>query len=411
MAEKVDHGRLEPPGTTDELARRWSVYQPWLQRDPVTPWIRMRDSSPPIVRSGELGGFWILTRYEDIEWAAKNPEIFSSAQIGIPHRDIFETKQIPIQLDGDEHRMWRQTLSVLFNPSVVNHFAPLIREATVEAIERVVPKGRCEFIEEIAVTLPAETFLITFGIGREYLQPLLDHKTWLRKEGIPNARTDADIHAANKPLWNFFRDALARRRAEGTAGRMDVFSRLIETSFDDRPLTEDEMVNAAFVSMLAALDTTTAALGLAFLHLAGHPDVQDQVVSAPGNVPAIVEELIRHEPVSTTGRVVTRDVERHGVTMRAGDRVLMSWGMSGRDPEVFARPDEVDFGRDSTRHLGFGIGPHRCLGMHVARRIMRTAVEEWHARVPRYRVADGSTPVHHYSPARGIASLELEWES
>jgi cytochrome P450 len=186
-----------------------------------------------------------------------------------------------------------------------------------------------------------------------------------------------------------------------------VLSQLIKSTFDGRKLTQDEMINTAFVTMLAALDTTTAALGLMFRHLAEHPETQDIVVKTPEKMPVVAEELLRREPVVTTGRVVTRDVERHGVTMRKGDRVLMSWGMTGLDPDVFQHPDEVDLDRTSTRHLAFAVGPHRCLGMYVARRVMNLALEEWHARIPRYHVTPGTTPARHYSPARGLASLDL----
>ncbi|WP_051167421.1 cytochrome P450 [Actinoplanes sp. N902-109] len=394
------------PATVAERTRRWSIYQPWLQEDPVSRFNEMREQGP-IVRSEEFGGYWIFTRYEDIEWAARNPEIFSNAQVGIPHREIFPAKQIPVQLDGDEHRKWRLALSDLFNPGVVNHFTPQFRQAVIDTIEPLVPQGQCDFVQDVAVKLPAEAFLINFGIGREYLQPLLDHKNWLRREGLPNARNDEEIKEANKPFWDFFSDAIDRRRAEGTEGRRDVLSQLINSTYDGRPPTQDEMINAAFVTMLAALDTTTAALGLIFQYLARHPEAQKLVVAQPERIPVVIEELMRHEPVVSTGRLVTRDVERHGVQLRAGDRVLLSWGMSGLDPAAFDHADEVDFDRSSTRHLAFAVGPHRCLGMFVARRMMKLAVEEWHARVPSYRITAGATPEAHYSPARGLRSLPL----
>ncbi|MEK8173785.1 hypothetical protein NKH77_47200 [Streptomyces sp. M19] len=224
------------PGTLEERIRQWSLYQPWLQQDPVSYWEEMREHTP-IARSEEAGGFWILTRYEDIEWAARTPEIFSSAELAIPHRQIFPTKQIPIQLDGEEHRKWRQTLSSLFNPGVVNHFTPQIRQAAVDAIDRIEGRSSCEFVSEFAVALPAETFLINFGIGREHLKSLLDHKNWLRREGIPNARTDEELRQANQPLWQFFGDAIDRRRKEGTEGRRDVISQMLRTVYDGRPPT------------------------------------------------------------------------------------------------------------------------------------------------------------------------------
>lgn len=405
-AERGDGCPFNGPATVEERTRQWSVYQPWLQDDPVTYWKQMRDQAP-IVRSEEAGGYWILTRYEDIEWAARNPEIFSSAQVVIPHRQFFPDKQIPVQLDGEEHRKWRLALSELFNPGVVNHFTPQIRQATIETIEPLVGRDRVEFMSEVAVKLPAETFIITFGIGREYVQSLLDHKNWLRREGIPNARNQEEFFAANRPLWQFFSEAIDRRRAEGVEGRRDVLSQLIKTTFDGRKLTQDEMINTAFVTMLAALDTTTAALGLMFQYLAQHPEVQKEVAESPERTPVITEELLRHEPVVTTGRLVTQDVERHGVTMRKGDRVMLSWGMTGLDPAVFENPDEVDFNRSATRHLAFAVGPHRCLGMYVARRVLNLAIEEWHARIPSYQLTPGTTPTRHYSPARGLGSLDL----
>jgi cytochrome P450 len=111
----------------------------------------------------------------------------------------------------------------------------------------------CDFIADFAAALPAETFLITFGIGREYLEMLLKHKTWLRREGLPNARTDEEIREANRPLWEFFGEAIERRLAEDIEGRRDVLSQLLHSTFDGRALTRDEMINVAFVTMLASL--------------------------------------------------------------------------------------------------------------------------------------------------------------
>lgn len=399
---------LQPPATLEERIRRWSVYQPWLQKDPVK-YFREIQEHAPIVWSEELGGYWIITRFEDMEWAARSPEIFSSAVLSIPAHQVFHEKAIPIQLDGEEHRRWRQALTDLFNPGVVNHFAPQLREATAETIEAVVNNGQCEFIGEVASRLPAEAFLIFFGIGREYLKQIRNHKAWLL-QAIRKAHNDQEIREANQPLMQFFSDAIDRRRAEGSEGRRDVLSRLLESRIDGRPLTQAEMVNTAFTNMLAAFDTTTAMISVVFTYLAEHPEAQELVVREPAKIPAIIEELVRHEPISATARVVAQDVERHGVKMRKGDLVLIPWGMSGLDPRAFDHPDEVDFERTHTRQLVFAIGPHRCIGMHVARRVVRLGVEEWHARVPRYWVTPGSKPQWRYTTVRGVSALPLSWE-
>lgn len=395
------------PSTLDERIRQWSVYQPWLQDAPV-PYFQEIQKHAPIVWSEELGGYWIVTRFADMEWVARNPDIFSNAVLSIPAHQVFEGKAIPIQLDGEEHRQWRRALADLLNPGAVKHFAPQIRQATIDTIAPLVESGNCEFISDVAALLPVEAFLITFGIGREYVQQILDYKEWLRK-AIPTAHNDEEIRKANQPLWHFFSDAIDRRREEGIEGRRDVLSQLLRTTIDGRRPTQDEMVNAAFTHMLAAFDTTTAALSVVFVYLAEHPEAQDLVVNSPEKIPAIVEELIRHDPVSATARIVTQDVERHGVTMRKGDLVLVPWGMSGVDPEAFQNPDEVNFERSVTRQLVFAIGPHRCIGMHLARSVIRTAVEEWHARIPRYRVTPGTTPMRHYTTVRGVHRIDLSW--
>jgi cytochrome P450 len=409
MTDAVDTGRcpFTAPETLEERIRQFSVYQPWLQEDPVSYFKEIRDHAP-IVRSEELGGFWILTRYADIEWAARNPEIFSNTMLSIPPHDVFPDKAIPIQLDGETHRKWRRAMSELFNPAMVNHFAPQIRQATIDTIEPLLAKGQCEFISEVAVRLPAEAFLITFGMGRENLDHILDYKEWLRQE-MPKANNQEEVVAAAQPLWQFFRDAIDHRRAEGTEGRRDVLSGLLRVRFDGREPTQDELVNIAFMNMLAAFDTTTAAIAVIFNYLAAHPEVQDLVIDKPEMIPTVIEELLRFDPVSATARQVAQDVERHGVTMKKGDMVLMPWAMAGRDPSVFDNPDEVDFDRASIRHLVFAVGPHRCLGMHLARRVIRTAIEEWHERIPRYRVTEQTKPVRYYTTVRGLSRLELSF--
>lgn len=394
------------PDTLADRIRHWHVFQPWLQQDPVTPFAELR-AHAPVVRSEEFGGYWILTRYADLEWAARNPEIFSSDKSMIPHHEFFGPKMIPIELDGLIHRTWRLTLSDLFSPDAVKHLTPGIRSAASSLIDPIVEKGSCNFITDFAVPLPADTFLTHFGIGREYLDELLAHKDWLAYEALPKAQSDKDIQEANQTLWTFFGDAINRRRTAGTEGRTDVLSRLLHATHDGRPLTQDEMINVVFLTMMAALDSTNSALGMIFLYLAEHPEVQDMVVADPAKIPTIIEELLRYEPITTTARVLTRDIELHGVTLHAGDQVLMPWGMAGRDPEVFPDPDHVDFTRSTIRHLGFGIGPHRCLGMFVARSMLRIALEEWHARIPRYHVTPGCMPLRRYTQVRGLNNLEI----
>lgn len=400
----------EAPDDAAARIARFSTFAPWLQGDAEVP-LRMFEelrAAGPVVRSDEYGGYWVLTRHEDIAWAAQNPEVFRNEHNLIPWRDTFGngTRMIPLELDGEEHLRWRRAMKDTFNPVTVNHFEPMIREAAVERVDRIASGEGCDFVQELAAPLPADAFLIDFGVPRTELQKLLDYKNWLVREGLPNATSDAEIAAANQPLREFFSSQVDQRRTAGSPEAMDVISQLIRARMDGEPLSDDDIVNACFVSMMASLDTTTSALSLAWMELAARPDLQ-AAAADEARRPALVQELIRQQPVLTTARLVAQRVERHGVVFEPGDMVLMSWGMAGRDPEVYDSPADIDLDRGPARLLAFGVGPHRCLGMHLARRIMTIALETWHERIPSYRLDPDAGPIAHYSPVRGLLTLPL----
>jgi cytochrome P450 len=405
-ATPTDFTAFGAPAQIEDRAHTFSPFAPWVQTDPVGAFAELRDHTR-LARSEEFGGFWIPTRYEDIEWVARHPDIFSSAEPLIPHRQNLPDKAIPLELDGEEHTAWRQTLADSFNPGVVKHFTPQIEELTRDLVEKAVQVEKFDFAPDFAVKLPAGVFLVNFGVDPSALPRLLEYKDWFVREGLASDDSADQMTKATKPLLDFFQDEVDRRRSEGFAGRRDVISQLLAGTYKGRPLTDSEIVNASFVSMMASLDTTTSALNLIWLTLAQRPDLQAQIVANPERIPKIAEELIRYEPVLTTARLVTQEVELAGVTLRPGDKVLMSWGMAGRDPDAYERADECWPDRPPNRTLAFGVGVHRCLGMHLARRIIIVALQEWHSQIPSYRLDPASPPISYYSPVRGVMTLPL----
>jgi cytochrome P450 len=123
-----------------------------------------------------------------------------------------------------------------------------------------------------------------------------------------------------------------------------------------------------------------------------------------------VEEMLRAYSVVNPARTVTQDVEFAGVCMHAGDRVLLSTVLANRDPAEFDEPDTVDLHRRVNRHVAFGAGPHRCLGSHLARCELRVALEEFHRRIPDYRIEEGAEIKAHGGGAMGVDHLPLVWE-
>jgi cytochrome P450 len=132
-------------------------------------------------------------------------------------------------------------------------------------------------------------------------------------------------------------------------------------------------------------------IGSALWHLASHEDDRRRLVEQPELWPTAIEELLRAYAPVTMARIVTRDTDIRGCPMKAGDRVLLSFGAANRDPEAFPDADRVVLDRAVNRHIAFGAGIHRCAGSNLARMELRVALEEWHARIPSYRLADPAT--------------------
>jgi cytochrome P450 len=188
-----------------------------------------------------------------------------------------------------------------------------------------------------------------------------------------------------------------------------LLGELVTAQFDGRLLTEDELLGISHLLLLGGLDTVTATLDCMITYLAEHPDRRQRLVDDPSIIPAAIEELLRHQsPVQVVPRIIKEPVVLHGVGLEAGDPVLLVLGAANVDTAEFEHPDEVDFDRLTNRHVAFSGGNHRCLGAHLARLELRIALEEFHRRIPHYRIAEGVTP--HFSPGiRQADRVPLVW--
>jgi cytochrome P450 len=164
---------------------------------------------------------------------------------------------------------------------------------------------------------------------------------------------------------------------------------------------------------MAGLDTVTQQLAYSFLHLATHQSDRQRLVDEPAIIPVAIEELIRYYATVTPGRKVMEDTDFHGCPMKAGQIVFMPLCGGTRDASEFPAADRVDFDRVNNHHMAFGAGPHRCVGSHLARRELRIAFEEWHLKIPEYRLAPGfdasQIAEHSGGGVFGIDSLQLVW--
>jgi cytochrome P450 len=351
----------------------------------------------------------VLSRYEDVMWALRHPEIFSSAM------DIHvalgtERPMIPQQVDPPQQTRYRKILDQRFSRQRSLELDPAIRRHANELIDAFIDRGECEFDQEFAVPLPCHAFLSLMGLPQDDLRLFIELKDGIIRPPVPPTDLAAAYeHRAQtgKRIYAYFEKVIDDRLA---APRDDIVTYLTTAEIDGERLSRNEALDICYLLLIAGLDTVTATLGCAIAYLAAHPDHRRRFVKEPELRMAAIEELLRWEtPVTMVPRVVKQDVKVGDVEIRAGTLVNLLLGAANIDAAEFAEARQVEFERQQNRHLAFGGGPHRCLGSHLARMELRAALEEWHRRIPEYAIKPGETP--RFSPSiREVRYLPLVWD-
>ena len=365
----------------------------------------------PVARS-HIGDQPVISRYEDVVWALRHPEIFSS-EMELQAALGTERPMIPQQIDPPAQTRYRRLLDPYFSRRKMEALIPGIREQAGALIDSFVDRGHCEFDSEFAVPLPCTAFLQLLGLPLDRLDFFLEIKDDIIRPHIRHTELK-DLDAmkqvrvdAGQRMYAYFEEVIAERR--GAPGS-DLLSDLVQGEIDGERLSETEMLDICFLLLLAGLDTVTATLGCNLAYLAANPDQRERIVSDPALIPSAVEELLRWEtPVTAVPRVIKQDVEICGVALKAGEFASLLLGSANTDGSHFEDPTRVDFNRERNVHAAFGVGPHRCLGSHLARMELQVAMEEWHRRIPVYRIPEGEVP-RYSTGIREVLHLPLEWD-
>jgi cytochrome P450 len=349
------------------------------------------------------GGFWVLTDAESIRDCFQDAYTFSNRNIGLGYT-TYSRKMIPEQLDPPEHGKYRRILSPFFTPGAAQKLTSDMRDICITTLHQFADDGHCDFVDQFASRYPQIIFL-------QHIMnlPVSEMETFLRWEHdmMRHPRNGDAAAASSNALLAYLGETIADRFAKPIDG--DLMSDLSRATIDDRPITEAEVLDIAFLLFAAGLDTVTSALSFSFHYLALHPDKRQQLVNDPSIIPTAIEELLRYHSFVSSVRTATRDVDFHGINIKEGERVLPVSVLAARDPAEFERPDEVVFNRATNRHIAFGAGPHRCLGSHLARLEMKVALEEFHRLIPDYELQPDAQVRFHAAGTMGVDILPLRW--
>lgn len=329
---------------------------------------------------------YVVSRYDDVIFAAKRPDLFSSDVRAInPLLTIFAASeelarlvrmQSLLFLDPPAHTRVRALVNRAFTSSKVNLLEPQIREITRGLLRDAVAHGALEIVADLASPLPVIVIAEMLGVepGRQS-----DFGRWtsLALSAGPLLLAGADptpIEAAMRELRLYLEEVIEERRR---APRNDLISELVQSDKSTNALTSEEVFMLVWLLLVAGNETTTKLISNALLSLLDHPSEMAVLRQEPALIPNALEEVLRFDsPAQALYRVASQDVEIAGVKIPAGASVLPLVGSANRDPQKFPAPDTFDVRRDPQGHLSFGFGIHFCLGAPLARLEARVALEE-----------------------------------
>jgi cytochrome P450 len=374
-----------PDHVPPRLVRHFDLIgDPEVLADPYGYLDRMR-AQAPILYSSALGGFWMILGASEVREAFQRTDIFNTYPAGVPPMiGFWPRKLIPQELDGDEHRQYRRLLIPFFSPPAVKPMVAGITARAEQLIGQFAGDKGVEFVAAYARPLPSVVFLELFGLPPERFETFADWAWQLLHSG--DAPTSQKV---GRQITSYLLELIAQRRREPAD---DLISTLISSQMEGQQLSDDELLSACFFLFIAGLDTVTSQLGVIFYHLARHPEQQRFLRENPSSIPEALEELLRAFPIVPPARTLVRDYELGGVAMKAGETVQLYVSGASRDPSVHPDGDTVNFDRGPVWSTAFGIGPHRCLGIHLARHELAITLRLMMSMVPPFALAPHASP-------------------
>ena len=333
--------------------------------DPYPAYQELRATAPVVWN--DVTKFWALLKYEDIRYVSGNPALFTSTKgITIPDPEFLNPVQEGnlIFIDPPRHRQLRKLINTGFTRRRVSILEPKIRAIVYRLLDDVQPGATLEFAEGIAAPLPTRMIAELLGAPPE------DWERFRRWSDACTGTADPEIELesfeAIGELYEYFRQLIAARRKHA---RDDMLSALTAARVDGEELTDEDLLNFAFLLLVAGNETTRNLIALGTLALIAHPDECGKLVDDPSLIPGAVEEMLRWtSPVTHMARTATADVEIRGQLIKEGDTVVMFYGSANRDEEIFGSDaEEFKVTRSPNPHIAFGCGEHSCIGSQLAR--------------------------------------------
>jgi len=371
----------------------------------------------PVAWNENYGGFWFLTSYDAVRETARDGDTFAhkyepnaddgidyQGEMGVPRPEGQPALGIG-EIDGPYHQALRHALAPFFSPGAVEKLRPFMEDKAHEFLNRHITEGHMDLVLDYASPVPAILTMKLMGLPYDnwHLYANLFHSVMAVPQDSPEYATAI---AAVPEMMQGVLEYAALRRGDP---KEDLTSFLLQFEYDGNRLTDEQLLNIIWNLIGGGVDTTTSQTSLTLLHLGTHPELRDQLRQNPELNRTATDEFLRYFSVNQQlSRTVTRDVTLNGQHLRRNDKVIISWLGANHDENEFVRPDEIMLDRNPNRHLAFGLGPHRCIGSHLARTMAEVMVKAVLDRIPDYVVDEAGVDVYLGNPAMtGLGTLPV----
>jgi cytochrome P450 len=367
----------------------------WHDEPPIDPAMNQSD----IVHFVDSPGFWVVTSHELVSTVLRDPGTFSSHLGGttmptVAPDSLVMLRQMMLNMDPPEHVRLRRILQPVFTPRAVERLRDEIVVNAREIVDGIAGRDHCELVTAVSAEMPLRVLADLLGMPREDRHLLFEWSNKLLGFDAPDTAgngddavqtpTSEEAIGAFAELMAYGQQIADARRAEP---RDDVVSRIVHAEIDGERLDDTEFSMFWVLLVVAGNETTRNALSGAVVALHEH-DLWGWLRDHPDKLSGAVDELLRYvSPVMQFRRTATTDTVLGDQQIRAGDKVVVWYGAANRDPEVFADPHHLDLERDPNPHLAFGVGPHFCLGAHLARLEIVAMLGELLDRVPDLQIS------------------------
>jgi len=369
--------------------------------DPHPGYARLRATTP--IAWDEKRQLWVLTTHEDVTYVSTHADLFCSGEGVRPTQSIDLSL---IGLDGERHIRQRRLLNQGFSPRMIRAMEERVRQVVTEVLDAVADRGECDFVTDIAVPIPLVVIAELMGLpveDRFKLGHWSDRMMGGEGRLDPEDPMAIDAGDAFNEYVTYVTTMVEDRRAARREGRDtpdDVIKILVGADEDgvlesSDELTHDELTMFLVVLLVAGNETTRNAIAGGMAAFQQFPGEWDRLVADPTLFATMADEIARFvSPVISFVRTATEDTVLHGQQIRKGEKLLLLYQSANRDEQVFDDPDTLRLDRSPNPQIAFGVGPHVCMGINLARLEIRVLFEELVRRFPDMHVAPGFEPVY-----------------